>query len=660
LKKKNIILVAVGVAITLTGFSVYRSVHAAYPYSATKTMVTGATILASDINTSNSDHINNNIPESIDDYSANAAEMQTTRDPYPASSISLATVLSEELGNIRHVLQAITQETYWYIDPPTFMENSANFDHGTYDYTTGGKVVIDVDGTAINAAGAITFGAGNDDAIYHNGTNFEIDTATGIDFSISGTPSAVIDSSGNVGIGTSSPSVILDVEGSTPVVDLTNSAAANVANTARFNFNLESDSTERAFGRVQTTSTTITDGSRVGRLDLYASDAGVMGGISVLGNNVGIGTSSPTEPLHVSTTGGLAFRADAGAGDVSVLCESNDTGASIAFSDNGTTSESSSRIQGQSDDIHFFTSNSKAMTIDSSGNVGIGTTSPAYMFDIVTDDGSDAVMRLRSDNSNGDAYIQMLGSAGWAVGVDNSDSDKFKIASSSALDSSTRMTIDSSGNVGIGTTSPDGTLHVHTATSGSVTAHANADDLVVENSAAAGISILGSASDECSIFFGDSGSNSIGAIKWSNQNNDFKFKVNGTEAVLELEAGGDVVLKEDIEPTDDGTGNVGTVARTWADVNSVLINGADICLQNKWRLIEAEDYGYPAGIVFDTNVEWRTPDIIGHDEVGYGDRVFPEGSKPVFAVTKEFIEFNGIRITSRQWARLANILEERQ
>jgi len=568
--------------IALTGFSVYHSVHAAYPYSATKTMVTGATILASDINTSNSDHINNNIPESIDDYSANAAEMQGVRDPYPASSISLATVLSEELGNIRHVLQAITQETYWYIDPPTFMENSASFDHGTYDYTTGGKVVIDVDGTAINAAGAITFGAGNDDAIYHNGTNFEIDTATGIDFSISGTPSVVIDSSGNVGIGTTSPKQDLHIYGDGANIRLGDGTSSDAGNS---NNMIEFVEAATAGGDIQTGFQIAAVGSGSNeRLGIHAWTTTDKGGIDINRDtgNVGIGTESPTEPLHVSTTGGLALRVDAGAGDVSVLCESNDTGASIAFSDNGTTSESSSRIQGQSDDIHFFTSNSKAMTIDSSGNVGIGTASP------------------------------------------------------------------------------DGTLHVHTATSGSVTAHANADDLVVENSAAAGISILGSASDECSIFFGDSGSNSIGAIKWSNQNNDFKFKVNGTEAVLELEAGGDVVLKEDIEPTDDGTGNVGTVARTWADVNSVLINGADICLQNKWRLIEAEDYGYPAGIVFDTNVEWRTPDIIGHDEVGYGDRVFPEGSKPVFAVTKEFIEFNGIRITSRQWARLANILEERQ
>lgn len=125
---------------------------------------------------------------------------------------------------------------------------------------------------------------------------------------------------------------------------------------------------------------------------------------------------------------------------------------------------------------------------------------------------------------------------------------------------------------------------------------------------------------------------------------------------LIIEATGDVVAYEDIEPDTDGTGNLGTIARTWADVNSLMINGADICLQNKWRLIEAEDYGYPGGICIDTGVEWRTPGILGGDEVGEGDRVFPEGSKPVFAITREFIEFNGVRITSEQWAKLAELL----
>ena len=47
----------------------------------------------------------------------------------------------------------------------------------------------------------------------------------------------------------------------------------------------------------------------------------------------------------------------------------------------------------------------------------------------------------------------------WSIGVDNSDSDKFKISGlSSVLGTNDRLVIDTSGNVGIGTTSPTNLL----------------------------------------------------------------------------------------------------------------------------------------------------------------------------------------------------------
>jgi hypothetical protein len=64
------------------------------------------------------------------------------------------------------------------------------------------------------------------------------------------------------------------------------------------------------------------------------------------------------------------------------------------------------------------------------------------------------------------------------------------------------MRITSAGNVGIGITSPDGRLHVHNGTAGSVTPQANADDLTVENNANAGISILSPDANVASIYFG--------------------------------------------------------------------------------------------------------------------------------------------------------------
>jgi hypothetical protein len=67
--------------------------------------------------------------------------------------------------------------------------------------------------------------------------------------------------------------------------------------------------------------------------------------------------------------------------------------------------------------------------------------------------------------------------------------------------------ITATGNVGIGTSSPDGRLHVMTSSAGAVTADADADDLTIEGATNPGISILGTGDDVCSIYFGNPGSN---------------------------------------------------------------------------------------------------------------------------------------------------------
>jgi hypothetical protein len=73
-----------------------------------------------------------------------------------------------------------------------------NIDNGTSNITSGGKLVLDVDGTAINAAGALTMGAGNDAAIYWDGGSLVIDTASSSDiaFEVAGTEVASLDADG--------------------------------------------------------------------------------------------------------------------------------------------------------------------------------------------------------------------------------------------------------------------------------------------------------------------------------------------------------------------------------------------------------------------------------------------------------------------------------
>ena len=78
------------------------------------------------------------------------------------------------------------------------------------------------------------------------------------------------------------------------------------------------------------------------------------------------------------------------------------------------------------------------------------------------------------------------------------------------------LTIDGSAKtVGINIATPDGTLHVHTATAGTVDALAGADELVLENSGNGGMSILAPNNSNCQIVFGGPISNQVATIVYN-------------------------------------------------------------------------------------------------------------------------------------------------
>ena len=96
------------------------------------------------------------------------------------------------------------------------------------------------------------------------------------------------------------------------------------------------------------------------------------------------------------------------------------------------------------------------------GNIGIGTASPETILhlranDALTD-GTNGL--LIAQNSTGDATMRFRinGAQTWALGIDNSDSDSFKIGTAAGFASGVAMTILSGGNVGIGVTDPDSTI----------------------------------------------------------------------------------------------------------------------------------------------------------------------------------------------------------
>lgn len=100
------------------------------------------------------------------------------------------------------------------------------------------------------------------------------------------------------------------------------------------------------------------------------------------------------------------------------------------------------------------------------------------------------------------------------------------------------------GNATIGTLTAegDGTLHVHTATAGTVAASTLGDDLIVENSTNAGISILTPNSAIGGIYFGDPQSHYAGQIYYDHANTWMQMRAE--DAIWRFNSDGTFLLNE--------------------------------------------------------------------------------------------------------------------
>jgi len=279
-----------------------------------------------------------------------------------------------------------------------------------------------------------------------------------------------ISGSGNVGIGTASPGAVLHVtasSASTPGVYFSrsnetdnNTEALKVENrgTKGIGLHVYSDAASAANALVQIHA----DNSGFGMPALRVIQDGSGDAAWFTGGNVGIGTTGP-DMIGYGSGRGLLTIASTASGKYSVIelsgyqTSGDQIIGDIGFynTSNGSTINARALIRANTDgavaasELTFHTSTTTSatqkMVIKNDGKVGIGTDNPANKLH-VSDAGQNTVMRI-GNNGNYDQYIYFNGGNDWCVGMDYSDSNKFKISGHSSFDGTDDfLTIDTSGN----------------------------------------------------------------------------------------------------------------------------------------------------------------------------------------------------------------------
>jgi len=237
------------------------------------------------------------------------------------------------------------------------------------------------------------------------------------------------------------------------------------------------------------------------------------------GGNVGIGTTTPGVALDITsgndytlTTERSSSASNSIARGLMVRHKTSDDmldgfGAALTFSIQDTAGVSNpiadiGAVRAGADttgDIVFrpYTTGSAAekMRIMANGNVGIGTTTPSYKLDIQQTAGSasDGVRLIGNTNGNpANLYLGVITNEStarnWLITANNDNWGDFGIKSSNAnagdpySAGTTRLVINNSGNIGIGTTSPTANFQVAQSTTGVGTISATAASSTVTGS----------------------------------------------------------------------------------------------------------------------------------------------------------------------------------